>query len=644
MKKSAPSSASGRERRGVMRELKKMSSKRNLETDKRWWAASLTRILVGAALAVLVAGAPHIKSVHAQTTRFVAITGNDQGGTNNCSNSGQPCATIQNAVNHSAIGDLVQIGPGTYFENVAIFSSSGPPDQLTFQGDLTTGSVVNGNGTGPVFAVGGSHAATFKNLTITNGNSGPGTGSAGGAITSGGATKINVIGCTLSGNAATGNPSAGGAILNANGGILTVINSTISGNSSGQAGGIQNQGTATLINTTIAGNTASPSVPGGIFSSGGSVLNLTNSLIAGNSGGDCLNDGSLATNDHNLIQDGSCSPALSGDPKLGPLASNGGPTFTQALLAGSPAIDAGDDSVLGNPFNLTTDQRGVGFPRKVGAHVDIGAYESVAPPMITCPSNITVMLSPGQTTASVTLAATAIDPRDGPLTPVYKIGSTVITSPNTFGVGTTTVSVSATDSLNLTATCSFTVTVVCAAPTIACPGNITAFSDPGRATATVSFGASASDACDGTVTPVYTIGNRVITSPFMFPPGVTTVTATAAGSNGLMASCTFTVAVALLNECIQDDHSGDTFRFNSTTGQYVYTRCKDKFTLTGTGIVSTSTGMANLTDSRSDRRISGGFNPGTLTGRANITLILAPGVYQTITVNQTNPSATCACR
>ncbi|MGH9760158.1 MAG: choice-of-anchor Q domain-containing protein, partial [Blastocatellia bacterium] len=484
-------------------------------------------------------------------------------------------------MNHSGVGDLIQMGPGTYFENVSIVGATlTQEDQLTLQGDLTTGSTVNGNGAGPVFGVGGGHTATFRNLTITNGHAGDAVGGAGGGITTGGDTTITVIGCTISGNTADGVGGAGAGIYNHNGGTLTVINSTITGNvaagSSGQGGGIDNDAILIMANCTIAGNTSSNSIGGGIYNSSIGTLSMTNTIIAGNSGGDCLSTASIGTNDHNLVQDGSCSPALSGNPKLGPLASNGGPTLTQALLAGSPAIDAGDDSVIGNPFNLTTDQRGVGFPRKVSAHVDIGAYESVAPPTITCPSNITVMLSPGQTTASVTFAATAVDPRDGPLTPVYEIGSTVITSPNTFGVGTTTVSVSATDSLSLTATCSFTVTVVCAPPTITCPGNITAFSDPGRATATVSFGASASDACDGTLTPVYTIGNRVITSPFMFPPGMTTVTATATGSNGLAGSCTFTVAVALLNECIQDDHSGDTFRFNSTTGQYVYTRCKDK--------------------------------------------------------------------
>ncbi len=67
--------------------------------------------------------------------------------------------------------------------------------------------------------------------------------------------------------------------------------------------------------------------------------------------------------DHNLVDDGSpaCLPLLTGDPQLGPLAANGGPTLTMALLPGSPAIDAGDDANC-----PATDQRGVTRPQ--GAH------------------------------------------------------------------------------------------------------------------------------------------------------------------------------------------------------------------------------------------------------------------------------------
>jgi hypothetical protein len=80
---------------------------------------------------------------------------------------------------------------------------------------------------------------------------------------------------------------------------------------------------------------------------------------------------------HNLDSDGSCFLTATGDlpkhnPLLGPLAFNGGPTETQALLAGSPAIDAG--ATDGCP---QFDQRGVARPQ--GRACDIGAYERVPP-------------------------------------------------------------------------------------------------------------------------------------------------------------------------------------------------------------------------------------------------------------------------
>ncbi len=63
------------------------------------------------------------------------------------------------------------------------------------------------------------------------------------------------------------------------------------------------------------------------------------------------------------------------DPKLGPLANNGGPTLTMALLPGSPAIDAGNTSLA-----PASDQRG--FRRPAGLAADIGAYEVCYPPIL----------------------------------------------------------------------------------------------------------------------------------------------------------------------------------------------------------------------------------------------------------------------
>jgi hypothetical protein len=107
---------------------------------------------------------------------------------------------------------------------------------------------------------------------------------------------------------------------------------------------------------------------------------LTNTIIANSgSGGDCFNDTSTlnAASSNNLIQDSLVACGLTNgvngdiigqDPALGALANNGGFTQTHALLAGSPAIDAGTNT--GCP---ATDQRGITRPQ--GARCDIGAYE-----------------------------------------------------------------------------------------------------------------------------------------------------------------------------------------------------------------------------------------------------------------------------
>src|SRR5207244_12433121 len=73
------------------------------------------------------------------------------------------------------------------------------------------------------------------------------------------------------------------------------------------------------------------------------------------------------------------------DPMLGPLQDNGGPTFTHALLSGSPAIDSGDPSFDPYAFNppLLYDQRGDGFARVVNDRIDIGAFEVQPAPTAT---------------------------------------------------------------------------------------------------------------------------------------------------------------------------------------------------------------------------------------------------------------------
>jgi hypothetical protein len=187
----------------------------------------------------------------------------------------------------------------------------------------------------------------------------------GGAIDNNMGTTI-IVGSTFSGNSSN---QYGGGVFNDHGDV-TVTNSTFSGNSATlEGGGLLNyEGTMEVRNCTLSGNSA-PS-GGGILNSTNGTLHLWNTIVANSpSGGDCVNDGTIATNVNNLIEDGTCSPAVTGDPLLGPLADNGGPTQTMALGDGSPAIDAGDDATC-----EAVDQRGVSRPQ--GVHCDIGAYET----------------------------------------------------------------------------------------------------------------------------------------------------------------------------------------------------------------------------------------------------------------------------
>ena len=194
-------------------------------------------------------------------------------------------------------------------------------------------------------------------------------------------TTTTIVRSTISGNVSN---DVGGAIRSL--GNMTITNSTLSGNrSTGWHGGaiFQTDGNITITNSTIANNIAPDWASSTFFIGqfgGGFVptLTLTNTIVTGNQWYACEKFasgtvGNVVSGGNNVIQDNSCNPAASDlivtDAKLGPLASNGGPTQTHALLLGSPAIDAGNDALC-----PPTDQRGVTRPQ--GAHCDIGAYEA----------------------------------------------------------------------------------------------------------------------------------------------------------------------------------------------------------------------------------------------------------------------------
>ncbi|WP_367154498.1 choice-of-anchor Q domain-containing protein [Methylomonas sp. HYX-M1] len=186
--------------------------------------------------------------------------------------------------------------------------------------------------------------------------------------------------------------SHGGGIFND--GNLTMLNTTVSKNiaSGGSGGGIANLNTVLINNGTIAQNQcidcnnddSSPfPLPGGGIANRDEGVQVKNTIISNNtsdtgSTGNC--SAPIISNGYNLDSDGTCDLNQPGDianqdAKLGLLQDNMGPTFTHALLDGSPAIDAGDNN--GCP---SRDQRGAIRPQDGdGDHevkCDIGAYEA----------------------------------------------------------------------------------------------------------------------------------------------------------------------------------------------------------------------------------------------------------------------------
>jgi hypothetical protein len=206
---------------------------------------------------------------------------------------------------------------------------------------------------------------------------------------------------------------------------------------------------------TVAFNTGGGSSRGvenmGVFSS-------QNSIFAGNGTNDF--SGVLNSQGYNLIQNASgCKITNSApgdifgaDPLLGPLQDNGGPTWTCALLPGSPCIDQGTSG------GLTTDQRGVPRPFDVptipnaGDGSDIGAFE-YSPLRLVCPAVIVVEFL-NETGAPATFAASVTDD----CAPV----STVFTPPSgsMFPIGVSSVQVQAEDPCGSSAQCTFNVSVL----------------------------------------------------------------------------------------------------------------------------------------------------------------------------------------
>ncbi len=258
-------------------------------------------------------------------------------------------------------------------------------------GELTiTDSVLNDNRNDPTSVTqscggainikGGSNSKVTIVRSTISGNS---AGLSGGGIFSYQNPDLTIIDSTISGNRANLNAqtsgSGGGGIFQIYGSPATITNSTISSNSAAYGGGfyLGSTGVVTLRNSTVAFNAATFGSDGVHLGGTSSAIYPVNSIIEYKQG-----PGGLIRVFNGIGVD------IGGNPMLGPLADNGGPTRTHALTFGSSALNTGT-----NPLLLANDQRGPGFFRIFGPNADIGAYESHAP--LTPPTVTAVSINDG---------------------------------------------------------------------------------------------------------------------------------------------------------------------------------------------------------------------------------------------------------
>lgn len=327
------------------------------------------------------------------------------------------------AANQNPGQNVILLHAGTY-----TLTAAGPATgNLQIQGntiligDGAARTIIDGGGLGGIFYVASDATVQIQDVTLRNGRS-PG---AGGAIRNQG--DLTLLRTVLTGNssvAGTAGPGQGGAIVSdGTSPSLTITDSTIAGNTARGAGGaIAAGGDVHLANVTVAGNRTTNDLGGGLYFftnsrvavnnatvagntaavKGGGILvetslfigtspKVTNSIIAGNTapvGPDCaggldtaydlVGNGAGCTGPSAANHDKVGTTASPLDPRLGPLNGNGGPTPTLALLAGSPAINAGSPAAPGSGTGscLATDQRAI---RRPGATTcDIGAFEATA--------------------------------------------------------------------------------------------------------------------------------------------------------------------------------------------------------------------------------------------------------------------------
>lgn len=375
--------------------------RRREERRQTHQSRSKARVLAGTGLGV---GAALGMSATAEAATFTVSNLNDSGAGSlrQAVLDGNATAGSDSIVFQSSLSGQITLSAQLQISGALQISGPGP-NRIT----------INANGASRIFsiAVPLGDPVTISGLTLTGGS----TPQDGGAIRNPQSAALTVSNSVISGNRADnegdaiyhdGNPpltirnttvsgngisSPGYGAVWSDDAVVTIDNSTISGNVSRGGTGVDILGgTAVIRNSTISGNESTlAAYTGGVYVYTGGQVSFVNTIVANSIGGppgspdlQTASGGGSFTGSFSLIESQGTaavggSPNIFGqDPMLGPLADNGGPTPTHALLPGSPAIDQGqatgaDQRGAPRPFN---------FPRIALAgdnNADIGAYERV---------------------------------------------------------------------------------------------------------------------------------------------------------------------------------------------------------------------------------------------------------------------------
>ena len=285
--------------------------------------------------------------------------------------------------------------------------------------------------------------STISNNIAQGQNTLGGPGEGGGLVNIAGAgfaSTMNVTGSTINGNAAQvlGAPGAGtaaGGIENfsvaAGPAVVNVTNSTVSGNTAEIGGGGYSDGAVATMNynySTIASNSAQTN-GGGIYQdvTAGGVTNLKSSVVADNTAPTAGPNifGTITSQNYNHIEGtaGGTFAAMpndvvAGDPALGGLANNGGPTFTHLPGGASVILNTIPAGTNECGTTVTVDQRALGRPSGAGCDkgsVEVQGVASPTPTPSASPSpSPSASASPGGVPANDLCAGAIVIPPAGP--------------------------------------------------------------------------------------------------------------------------------------------------------------------------------------------------------------------------------------